>query len=257
MVAVWVAIQCSAAPFRQDRSWATVQLEPIGTTPPRAANAVGCNHPPGFKSPILRLLSSGFTRSFFAGSPLLSAFRAPCVALAWPRPSSGRVSISFRTRAVARASTVPGVRAASPLVTTSAGRDVRAPRPALDLSRMHRKGPTMKVTAISPDADDPRETAPSPLSRLHPGHAGDWPGSCPWRRAGLLRTWACSTGTRSSRPRSRRRCAPCRCPAVPGDRPGVPAGPRPRRDPRGCPAGELPAVLAAPRPAVHRHRAAR
>ena len=29
----------------------------------------------------------------------------------------------------------------------------------------------MKVTAISPDAADPRETAPSPLSRLHPGHA--------------------------------------------------------------------------------------
>lgn len=31
----------------------------------------------------------------------------------------------------------------------------------------------MKVTAISPDADDPRETAPSPLSQLHPGHAGE------------------------------------------------------------------------------------
>jgi hypothetical protein len=26
----------------------------------------------------------------------------------------------------------------------------------------------MKVTAISPSADDPRETAPSPLSQLHP-----------------------------------------------------------------------------------------
>ena len=31
----------------------------------------------------------------------------------------------------------------------------------------------MKVTAISPDADDPRETVPSPLSQLHPGHAGE------------------------------------------------------------------------------------
>ena len=31
---------------------------------------------------------------------------------------------------------MPGVRAASPLVTTSAGRDVRAPRPALDLSQV-------------------------------------------------------------------------------------------------------------------------
>ena len=31
----------------------------------------------------------------------------------------------------------------------------------------------MKVTAISPDADDPCETAPSPLSQLHPGHAGE------------------------------------------------------------------------------------
>jgi hypothetical protein len=31
----------------------------------------------------------------------------------------------------------------------------------------------MKVTAISPDADDPRETAPSPLAQLHPGHAGE------------------------------------------------------------------------------------
>jgi hypothetical protein len=31
----------------------------------------------------------------------------------------------------------------------------------------------MKVTAISPDADDPRETAPSPLSQLHPDHAGE------------------------------------------------------------------------------------
>ena len=29
----------------------------------------------------------------------------------------------------------------------------------------------MKVTAISPGADDTRETAPSPLSWLHPGHA--------------------------------------------------------------------------------------
>ena len=46
----------------------------------RTANAVGCNHPPGFKSPILRLLSSGYTRRFITGRPLLSAFLAPCVA---------------------------------------------------------------------------------------------------------------------------------------------------------------------------------
>ena len=31
----------------------------------------------------------------------------------------------------------------------------------------------MKVTAISHGADDPRETAPSPLSQLHPDHAGE------------------------------------------------------------------------------------
>jgi hypothetical protein len=31
----------------------------------------------------------------------------------------------------------------------------------------------MKVTAISPDADDPRETAPSPLSQLHPDLAAE------------------------------------------------------------------------------------
>ena len=107
----------------------------------RAANAVGCNDPPGFKSPILRFLSSGFTRSFFAGRPLLPAFRAPCVALAWPRPSSGRgFYLIPHPRSTRGPQLVPGVRAGSPLVTPSAGRDVRAPRPALDLSRMHRKG---------------------------------------------------------------------------------------------------------------------
>jgi hypothetical protein len=31
----------------------------------------------------------------------------------------------------------------------------------------------MKVTAITPDADDPRETAPSPLSQLHPDLAAE------------------------------------------------------------------------------------
>ena len=31
----------------------------------------------------------------------------------------------------------------------------------------------MKVTAISPDADDPRETTPSPLSQLHPSLAAE------------------------------------------------------------------------------------
>ena len=52
----------------------------------RAANAVGCNHPPGFKSPILRFLSSGSALTFIAGRPLFRAFRASCVAMAvcWP-----------------------------------------------------------------------------------------------------------------------------------------------------------------------------
>ena len=79
----------------------------------RSANAVGCNHPPGFKSPILRFLSSAYTRRFFAGRPLLSAFQAPCVTPAWPWPRSGRASLSFITRATARASVVPWLRAGS------------------------------------------------------------------------------------------------------------------------------------------------
>jgi hypothetical protein len=40
-VAVWVAVQHGTAPFRKDRPAAVVQLEPIGTAAPQAANAVG------------------------------------------------------------------------------------------------------------------------------------------------------------------------------------------------------------------------
>ena len=53
-VAVWVAVRRRPAPFSEDRPRGLVQLEPIRTAATRAANAVGCNHPPGFKSPILR-----------------------------------------------------------------------------------------------------------------------------------------------------------------------------------------------------------
>jgi len=76
----------------------------------RTANAVGCNHPPGFKSPILRLLSSGFTRRFITGRPLLSAFLAPCAHNARTRPTSGLTSNSLRTCATALASVMPGFR---------------------------------------------------------------------------------------------------------------------------------------------------
>jgi len=58
-VAVWVAVHHSAAPSREDQPRRLVQFEPIRTAVPRAANAVGWQHPPGFKSPILRFLSSG------------------------------------------------------------------------------------------------------------------------------------------------------------------------------------------------------
>ena len=79
----------------------------------RAANAVGLYGPPGFKSPILRFLSSGFTRALIAGKPLLRAFQAPCVAPAWPWPSSGLTSISLLTCATAQASVMPGLRSGS------------------------------------------------------------------------------------------------------------------------------------------------
>jgi serine/threonine-protein kinase RsbW len=80
----------------------------------RTANAVGLYGPPGFKSPILRLLSSGFTRAFIAGRPLFPAFQASCVAPAWPWPSSGLTFISSLTCAIAQASVVPGFRSGSP-----------------------------------------------------------------------------------------------------------------------------------------------
>jgi hypothetical protein len=56
------------------------------------ANAVGWQHPPGFKSPILRHLSSSYARPPSFGELLLSASRTPCVAPVWPSPPSGLIS---------------------------------------------------------------------------------------------------------------------------------------------------------------------
>jgi hypothetical protein len=53
-----VAVHHSAAPSRKDQPRRLVQFEPIRTAVPRAANAVGWQHPPGFKSPILRSCQS-------------------------------------------------------------------------------------------------------------------------------------------------------------------------------------------------------
>jgi hypothetical protein len=55
--------------------------------PPRhdgkdTANAVGLYGPPGFKSPILRHLSSSYARALSLGGLPLSASRTPCVAIA-------------------------------------------------------------------------------------------------------------------------------------------------------------------------------
>ena len=80
----------------------------------RAANAVGLYGPPGFKSPILRSLSSSYARALSLGGLLLPAFQGPCVATAWPRPQSGHFFIPFGTRAGARASAMPGNQAGSP-----------------------------------------------------------------------------------------------------------------------------------------------
>jgi hypothetical protein len=105
----------------------------------RTANAVGLYGPPGFKSPILRLLSSGSTRRFAPGVPLLSAFRTPCVAIAWPsRPSGPFCFICHpRHRAGLSHARIPG--GLLP-VTMTAGRGVHAPRPASDHSRQHERG---------------------------------------------------------------------------------------------------------------------
>src|SRR6516162_110061 len=77
------------------------------------ANAVGLYGPPGFKSPILRHLSSSYARALRPGGLLFFAFRVPCVAPAWPPPSSDPLSISLVTCADARASAMPGIRAGS------------------------------------------------------------------------------------------------------------------------------------------------
>jgi hypothetical protein len=69
----------------------------------RTANAVGLYGPPGFKSPILRFLSSGSTLTFIAGRPLFRAFQAPCVASAWPRPICGLL-LALSSPAVTRGS---------------------------------------------------------------------------------------------------------------------------------------------------------
>ena len=88
---------------RADRPDTLVQLEPIRTATTRAANAVGLYGPPGFKSPILRSssLSSSYAQGLRPGRLLLSAFQGPCVAPAWPWPSSGPISNSLLTCACA------------------------------------------------------------------------------------------------------------------------------------------------------------
>jgi hypothetical protein len=79
----------------------------------RAANAVGCNHPPGFKSPILRFLSSSFARWHRPGRLLLPASHDPCAHNARTRALSSPIFISLCTRP-ARASVMPGCRSGSP-----------------------------------------------------------------------------------------------------------------------------------------------
>ena len=79
----------------------------------RTANAVGCNHPPGFKSPILRFLSSSFAPVLHSGGLLLSASPDPCVHNARTRALSSPIFLSLCTRP-ARASVMPGFRSGSP-----------------------------------------------------------------------------------------------------------------------------------------------
>jgi hypothetical protein len=87
-----------------------IQLEPIGTAAIRAANAVGGNHPPGFKSPILRscahtaprvLIDSSMRRHPSRGTragtghtapdwmPVQRAFHRPVRHEDWHRASGG------------------------------------------------------------------------------------------------------------------------------------------------------------------------
>jgi hypothetical protein len=79
----------------------------------RAANAVGCNHPPGFKSPILRFLSSSFAPGHHSGGLLLSASPDLCAHNARTRAPSCPIFIPLCTRP-ARASVMPGLRSGSP-----------------------------------------------------------------------------------------------------------------------------------------------
>jgi hypothetical protein len=80
----------------------------------RTANAVGPCGPPGFKSPILRLLSSSSVLTARPGGLLFSASPDPCAhnARTWPR--SHRDFALFPDRAQARPAAMPGLRAASP-----------------------------------------------------------------------------------------------------------------------------------------------
>ena len=106
----------------------------------RTANAVGLYGPPGFKSPILRYLSSSYARVLCLGGLLLSAFQGPCAHNARTRPPSGLTAISFLTRAAARASAMPGIRARLPSYRTASRGAANTggwPRPH---SRDHERG---------------------------------------------------------------------------------------------------------------------
>jgi hypothetical protein len=99
-----------------DLQFRTIAVMP---EPPRhdaksTANAVGLYGPPGFKSPILRHLSSNYAGVLCLGELLLWAFQDLCAHNAHTRPPSGLTSISFLTRAAARASAIPGIRARIP-----------------------------------------------------------------------------------------------------------------------------------------------
>ena len=111
---------------------------------------LGCNHPPGFKSPILRFLSSGFTRTFIAGRPLLPIYP-------WHRARTmrarGRLLVWFLshslTCAAAQAAVMPADSGSGSPLTTTASRGAANtggwPRNQLPLTR--ERSLRVKVTA--------------------------------------------------------------------------------------------------------------
>src|SRR5262249_32622613 len=92
-VAVWVAVQRRAAPCKEDRSITLVQLEPIGTAQPRAANAAG-----GSASGHVQPDGPTVRR---ARPPVSRVFRQPRVGPACPRLMA-RVGVEAADRLVHR-----------------------------------------------------------------------------------------------------------------------------------------------------------